>query len=100
EFVFAAYSFSHVLNFSMSVGGRCSDCFRRGGAGGAPARPAGGTALSLIGVSAQRITLMLCAWASSVIAMKFCSIISSVVGPVLRAMSFVPARITTAAGLR
>ena len=54
---------------------------------------------SLMGNSAQRITFTPCPCASSVIAMMFCWIISSVCGPLFRAMSFVPASTITAAGL-
>ena len=48
----------------------------------------------------ESTTLILLAWASSAIDMMLLWISSLVIGPVLPAMSLVPARMTTALGFR
>ena len=61
-----------------------------------------GTAVwyALTGMMLASTTLMLLACASSLIDARFAWMSSSLIGPVLPAMSFVPARITTAFGFR
>src|SRR5688572_16494821 len=86
----AAYDFIQSLMALMRSTGRLVVC---GGAFGA-------AWYALTGVMLASTTLTLLAFASSAIDIRLFWISSLLIGPVLPAMSFVPARMTTARGFR